>query len=44
METLKNPTCMIDTGAALNLIKQNFLNLEVLINSQNVLKITGIND
>ena len=35
---------MIDTGAARNLIKQKVLNPEVPINSQNVLKLTGIND
>ena len=35
---------MIDTGAAQNLIKQKVLNPEVPINSQNVLKLTGIND
>ena len=35
---------MIDTGAARNLIKQRVLNREVPINSQNVLKLTGIND
>ena len=35
---------MIDTGAARNLIKQKILNPEVPINSQNVLKLTGIND
>ena len=35
---------MIDTGAARNLIKQRFLNPEVPINNQNVLKLTGIND
>ena len=42
---LKNPThMMIDTGAARNLIKQKVLNPEVPINSQNVLKLTEIND
>ena len=35
---------MINTGAARNLIKQKVLNLKVPINSQNVLKLTGIND
>ena len=35
---------MIDTSAARNLIKQKVLNPEVPINSQNVLKLTGIND
>ena len=35
---------MNDTGAARNLIKQKFLNSEVPINRQNVLKLTGIND
>ena len=35
---------MINTGAARNLIKQKVLNPEVPINSQNVLKLTGIND
>ena len=35
---------MIDTGAARNLIKQKFVNPEVPINSQSVLKLTGIND
>ena len=35
---------MIDTGAARNLIKQKVLNPEVPINSQNVLKLAGIND
>ena len=35
---------MIDTGAARNLIKQKVLNPEVLINGQNLLKLTGIND
>ena len=35
---------MIDTGAARNLIKEKVLNPEVPINSQNVLKLTGIND
>ena len=35
---------MIDTGAAGNLIKQKILNPGVPINSQNVLKLTGIND
>ena len=35
---------MIDTGAARNLLKQKVLNPEVPINSQNVLKLTGIND
>ena len=35
---------MIDTGAARNLIKQVVLNPEVPIISQNVLKLTGIND
>ena len=35
---------MIDIGAARNLINQKFLNPEVPINSQNVLKLTGIND
>ena len=35
---------MIDTAAARNLIKQRVLNPEVPINSQNVLKLTGIND
>ena len=45
MECLKSPThMMIDTGAARNLIKQKVLNPEVPINSQNVLKLTGIND
>ena len=34
----------IDTGSARNLIKQKVLNAEVPINSQNVLKHTGIND
>ena len=34
----------IDTGAARNSIKQNVLNPEVPINSQNVLKLTGFND
>ena len=34
---------MIDTGAARNLIKQKVHNPEVPINSQNVLKLTGIN-
>ena len=44
-EGFKNPThIMIDTGAARNLIKQTVLNPEVRINSQNVLKHTGIND
>ena len=35
---------MIDTGAAGNLIEQKVLNPEVPINSQNVLKLTVIND
>ena len=35
---------MINTAAARNLIKQKVLNAEVPINSQNVLKLTGIND
>ena len=35
---------MIDTGAAWNLIKQKVLSPEVPINSQNELKLTGIND
>ena len=35
---------MIDTDAARNSIKQKFLNPEVPINSQNVLKLIGIND
>ena len=35
---------MIDNGAARNLIKQKVLNPEVLINKQNVFKLTGIND
>ena len=35
---------MIDTGAARNLIKQKVLNPEVLIYSQNVLKLRGINN
>ena len=35
---------MIDTGAARNFIEQKVLNPEVPINSQNVLKLTGIND
>ena len=44
-EGLKTPThMMIDTVAARNLIKQKVLNPEVPINSQNVLKLTGIND
>ena len=44
-EGLKIPEhMMIDTGAARNLIKQKVLNPEVPINSQNVLKLTGIND
>ena len=34
---------MIDTGAARNLIKQKVLYPEVPINSQNLLKLTGIN-
>ena len=44
MEDIKSPThMMIDTGAARNLIKQKVLNPRVPINSQNVLKLTGIN-
>ena len=35
---------MIDTGAARNLIKKKLLNPGVPINSQNVWKLTGIND
>ena len=35
---------MIDTGAARNSIKQKVLNPEVPINSQNVLKLEGIDD
>ena len=35
---------MSDTDAARNLIKQKVFNPEVPINSQNVLKLTGIND
>ena len=35
---------MIGTGAARNLIKQKVLNPEVPINSQTVLKLTGINN
>ena len=35
---------MIDTGAVRNLIKQKVLNPDVPINSQNVLKLTRINN
>ena len=35
---------MIVTAAARNLIQQKVLNPEIPINSQNVLKLTGIND
>ena len=35
---------MIDTGAARNSIKQKVFNPEVPMNSQNVLKLIGIND
>ena len=43
-EGLTNPTHMIDTGAARNLIKQKVLDPEVSINSQNGLELTRIND
>ena len=35
---------MINTGSARNLINHKVLNPGVLINNQNVLKLTGIND
>ena len=35
---------MIDTVAVRNLIKQKVLNLDVPINKENVLKLTGISD
>ena len=44
-EGIKNPTHMlIDTHVARNLIKQKVLNPEVPTNSQNVLKLTEMND
>ena len=35
---------MIDTGAARKLIKQKVFNPEVLINNQNILRLTGMNN